>query len=70
MNLERISNFGRTVHPLQNCCIADGTWLICFILLSKDGPSAGKLHANDQILKINDEDVHDLPQADVILRIK
>ena len=38
--------------------------------LVKFGPSAGKLHANDQILKINDEDVHDLPQADVILRIK
>ncbi len=42
--------------------------LLYFVNL--DGPSADKLYANDQILKINDEDVRDMQQSDVIQRIK
>ncbi|XP_028401449.1 FERM and PDZ domain-containing protein 4-like isoform X2 [Dendronephthya gigantea] len=38
--------------------------------VAEDGPSAGKLYANDQILKINEEDVGDMPQSAVIQRIK
>lgn len=39
-------------------------------VLHLDGPSAGKLYANDQILKINEEDVGGMPQSAVIQRIK